>query len=645
MFIYGIRMGWRGVRNLSSECLLTLLLILNPFLNTPSQAEQAQIIIEEEEAILFGSAPATGADPNVIEFKSESLPNTFRFFAEPYFNVKNVGPFAGEVRIVDEFGNLYGGSTLLQGNEFFENLGFAIKVLPTVNSSGSGLVAISAPGAKNDVGLVRIYSTEQLLLGGANALKCILDPTLFVQTNKGEQFGYSLATISPTSENVFLAVGSPGANASSGRVDIFEITTNGCNPIPKISLTGEHTGDLFGFSVSNIGDVNGDGYPDLAIGAPSTFILGLGQVGKVYAFSGKDFSSLGTISYPQSAKTKPSPGARFGHAIFGAGDTNGDGRSEILIGAPYQKVKSQEGEYISGQVSIHAFNFNGTWSEIQFFSNLTSESQFGFALASTVGPSGLILIGAPLASLEAESSGGIYAYSHSSNSQYQMVDSLGGDQDDSRFGTNITNLLATPLGNQRFSVNSQTKFSSSLLPEIRTFKAPLTTTPVKAKLEVIAPGCATKGNKKPSISFKNYKLDKSSQCASDESKCKDMVITGHGIAKNTAVLCTLGLAPLSVPQLVNTEYNCQETIDQDQPFQLFSAKSNKKGKLKTKLAASTEELDGVFTGIKAHPKYQGLETFLQCFVGAQIKPDGKLEFVDPKNLAISPTLKIKFGVK
>jgi hypothetical protein len=94
------------------------------------------------------------------------------------------------------------------------------------------------------------------------------------------------------------------------------------------TVHGEDLGEEFGGSVTALGDVDGDQVDDFAVGAPEDSDLA-GRAGKVVVFSGADASVLHTFKSADG-------NSNFGRSIDSAGDVNGDGHDDILVGKPWQ---------------------------------------------------------------------------------------------------------------------------------------------------------------------------------------------------------------------------------------------------------------------------------------------------------------------
>ena len=98
-----------------------------------------------------------------------------------------------------------------------------------------------------------------------------------------------------------------------------------------LTLAGEAAGDGFGIGPADAGDIDGDGHDDLVIGAwqhGSAAPSG----GKVYLYSGKDGSLLRAI-------TSKVPGDTFGFDATGMGDIDGDGRIDYLLTSAWSAIR------------------------------------------------------------------------------------------------------------------------------------------------------------------------------------------------------------------------------------------------------------------------------------------------------------------
>ncbi|WP_288926582.1 hypothetical protein [uncultured Maritimibacter sp.] len=108
---------------------------------------------------------------------------------------------------------------------------------------------------------------------------------------------------------------------------------------PSLGFTvqGDLAGDFAGFSVSTAGDVNGDGLTDFVIGASGQDAGGFGAGGAYVLFGRNDgFSDIDLSSLTASDGffiQGHSVGDTAGFAVSGAGDVNGDGFDDVLVGA------------------------------------------------------------------------------------------------------------------------------------------------------------------------------------------------------------------------------------------------------------------------------------------------------------------------
>ncbi|MBY8977381.1 FG-GAP repeat protein [Rhodobacteraceae bacterium NNCM2] len=210
------------------------------------------------------------------------------------FASRDSGSFVGESYVVFGSGERFEGNIELEdldgtngfrltGRSAFDNFGYAVSDAGDLNGDGIGDIAISAP-----------FRTAN---GEASAGET------FVIFGSSAGFGASVSLASLDGSNGFV-------------------------------IQGESAEDSIGLSLSGAGDINGDGIDDLLIGAPSSNGSGTGYV--VFG-SNTGFAAALQLSALNGANGFAIPGLavfdRTGDSVSAAGDFNGDGIDDLIIGS------------------------------------------------------------------------------------------------------------------------------------------------------------------------------------------------------------------------------------------------------------------------------------------------------------------------
>ncbi len=210
------------------------------------------------------------------------------------------------------------------------------------------------------------------------------------QQQIGAAFGWSVASLGDlTGDGIPELI--VGAFAQDGDGKAFVFNGQSKELLRTLEAPAQQGGSAFGWSVASAGDLDQDGIPDMLVGAPYTSVGDITVQGRVYAFSGRDGKLLRTFDDPE-----PRAGEVFGWRVVSAGDLNKDGVPDVLIGAPYKDVGSNPSQGA-------AFAFSGADGTLLFTLNnpapTKAYSGFGFVVAEgpDINQDGApeILIGAP----------------------------------------------------------------------------------------------------------------------------------------------------------------------------------------------------------------------------------------------------------
>lgn len=181
------------------------------------------------------------------------------------------------------------------------------------------------------------------------------------------QMGYSVSTAGDVNGDGYsdIIVGTPyydNDQTDEGRAFVYLGSSSGLAGTPAWTAESNQTDSQFASKVSTAGDVNGDGYSDIVIGA-FFYSNGESQEGQVFVYLGSA-SGLGANGTPANADwtaESNQDSARFGSAVSTAGDVNGDGYGDMIAGASaYDNGESNEGAAFVWYGSASGLGANGT---------------------------------------------------------------------------------------------------------------------------------------------------------------------------------------------------------------------------------------------------------------------------------------------
>jgi uncharacterized repeat protein (TIGR01451 family) len=162
-----------------------------------------------------------------------------------------------------------------------------------------------------------------------------------------------------------------------GRAFVYYGSAAGLSPTPDWMAESDQAGAWFGYSVDTAGDVNGDGYPDVIVGA-RYYSGGQEHEGRAYVYYG---SAAGLSATPAWTAESDQAGAILGNSVGTAGDVNGDGYDDVIV-APFYYDHGQTDEGV-------VYVYHGSATGLSTTANWMAESNQSYAyFGASVGTAG-----------------------------------------------------------------------------------------------------------------------------------------------------------------------------------------------------------------------------------------------------------------
>ncbi|MCI0454621.1 MAG: hypothetical protein L0Y68_06460 [Candidatus Dadabacteria bacterium] len=246
-----------------------------------------------------------------------------------------------------------------------------------IGNIGGGILetlAIGAPGFSGDTGQVFTVS-------GSTRLPLVIDFTigdvpeaLVTGENMGDEFGASIAGLVGVEggNTLWTLVGAPGASSETGQAYLFrsrDLRNTSSASQAKAIFAGEVAGGMFGFALTQVGDLNEDNFSEFAIGAP--------EGGQAFVIFGSNDISVDVSMVIINGNASDG----FASSISSGEDVDGDGLPDLLVGASATNMDTGSVFLFSGEEISIAESTGGSPSAETEFTGEAQGDMFGTSVA------------------------------------------------------------------------------------------------------------------------------------------------------------------------------------------------------------------------------------------------------------------------